>query len=229
MLWLLSGTPGFTCWIFFSSGIQFYFLLSPYLCFIYFLYLDLYVLGDIALISQGSFLQTKHLCVLIRIWTKGEVGAPLNRSKPSRKIFLLTVPRRCFFCASFVLFLSCFVVLSRTSVCWCLVVTCWEGADLLALVWDVWLWRCHFPIGVLGRVWCLNVSIHNLALFLTLLFDILEKTTNTSFLGTHLHYDKNRTNIYFYCLKLVLARKSYADPEGGLGVRTPPPPGKLQK
>ena len=35
----------------FCSGIQFYLLLSPYLCFISFLYLDLYVLGDDALIS----------------------------------------------------------------------------------------------------------------------------------------------------------------------------------
>ena len=33
------------------SGIQFYLLLSSYLCFIFFLYLDLYVLGDDALIS----------------------------------------------------------------------------------------------------------------------------------------------------------------------------------
>ena len=33
------------------SGIQFYLLLSPYICFISFLYLDLYVLGDYALIS----------------------------------------------------------------------------------------------------------------------------------------------------------------------------------
>ena len=32
-------------------GIQFYLLLSPYLCFISLLYLDLYVLGDNALIS----------------------------------------------------------------------------------------------------------------------------------------------------------------------------------
>ena len=31
---------------FFCSGIQFYVLLSPYLCFISFLYFDLYVLGD---------------------------------------------------------------------------------------------------------------------------------------------------------------------------------------
>ena len=36
---------------FFCSGTQFYVLLSPYLCFISFLYLDLYVLGDDAWIS----------------------------------------------------------------------------------------------------------------------------------------------------------------------------------
>ena len=36
---------------FFCSGIQFYLLLSPYLCFISFLHLDLYVLGDDVLIS----------------------------------------------------------------------------------------------------------------------------------------------------------------------------------
>ena len=52
---------------FFCSCIQFYLLLSPYLCFISFLYLDLYVLGDDASISFGSFMQTKHLCVLIHI------------------------------------------------------------------------------------------------------------------------------------------------------------------
>ena len=39
------------------------------------------------MISYGSFMQTKHLCVLIHIQTKGEVGALLNRLKPSSKIF----------------------------------------------------------------------------------------------------------------------------------------------
>ena len=39
------------------------------------------------------------------------------------------------------------------------VVTCWEKADLLALVCNVELWSCHFPIGILGQVWCLIVSI----------------------------------------------------------------------
>ena len=66
---------------------QFYLLLSHYVCFISFLYLDLYVLGDDALISKGSFMQTKYLCVLIHICTKGDVDAPLNRFKPSSKIF----------------------------------------------------------------------------------------------------------------------------------------------
>ena len=32
-------------------------------------------------------MQTKQLCVLIQIWTKGEDGAPWNPFKPSSKIF----------------------------------------------------------------------------------------------------------------------------------------------
>ena len=36
---------------FYCSDIQLYLLLSPYLCFISLLYLALYVLGDVALIS----------------------------------------------------------------------------------------------------------------------------------------------------------------------------------
>ena len=51
MLWLFGGPTGVYLLDFFCSGIQFYFLLSSYLCFISLLYLDLYVLGDDALIS----------------------------------------------------------------------------------------------------------------------------------------------------------------------------------
>ena len=64
MLWLFVGLTGVYLLDFFCSGIQFYLLLSPYLCFILFylllssylcfislLYLDLYVLGDDTLIS----------------------------------------------------------------------------------------------------------------------------------------------------------------------------------
>ena len=60
-------------------------------------------------------MQSKHLCVLIH--TQDEVGALLNRFKPSSKIFLLGVARRRFFCGSFMLLLSCFVMPSCTSVC----------------------------------------------------------------------------------------------------------------
>ena len=35
----------------------------------------------------------------------------------------------------------------------CLVVTCWERADLLALVCGAWLWVCHFPTSILGQVY----------------------------------------------------------------------------
>ena len=48
------------------------------------------------------------------------------------------------------------------SVYMCLVVTCWERADLLALVCGVLLLVCHFPIGILGQVWFLIVSIPDL-------------------------------------------------------------------
>ena len=51
MLWLFVGSTGVYLLGFICSGIQFYLLLSPYLCFISFLYLDLYVLGDDAWIS----------------------------------------------------------------------------------------------------------------------------------------------------------------------------------
>ena len=40
----------------------------------------------------------------------------------------------------------------------CFVVTCWERANLLALVCGV----CDFSIGILGHVWYLIVSIPDL-------------------------------------------------------------------
>ena len=66
-------------------------------------------------------MQTKHLYVLIHIWTKGEVGTPWNWFQPSSKIFLLSIPRRCFSCWSFMLFLSC---MCYAFVCVCLLMPC---------------------------------------------------------------------------------------------------------
>ena len=51
ILWLFVVPTGVYLLVFFCSSTQFYLLLSLYLCFISLLYLDLYVLGDDALIS----------------------------------------------------------------------------------------------------------------------------------------------------------------------------------
>ena len=103
-------------------------------------------------------MQTKHLCVLIHIWTKGEVGALWNRFMPSSKIFLLIVPRWCSYCGSFVSFMSR-VCHAFASVHCCLVVIWRERADLLALVCDVYCDFVTFSFGILEQVWYLIVSI----------------------------------------------------------------------
>ena len=63
-----------------------------------------------------------------------------------------------FVCLTFVDLLCFFSVLCLLCLCasvyMCLVVTCWERAD----VCSVQLWVCHFPIGILGQVWYLIVS-----------------------------------------------------------------------
>ena len=106
---------------FFCSGIQFYVLLSPYLCFISILYLDLYVFGDDALI--------KYLTDLSKV--------------------VLLLRNMC-------VFVSC-VSHAFASVHCCLAVTCWERADLLALVGDVYCIFVTFPCGSLGQVWYLII------------------------------------------------------------------------
>ena len=50
----------------------------------------------------------------------------------------------------------------------CLVVTCWERADLMAQIGDVYFIFCHFPIGILGQVWYLNDCFLIFVVFLTL-------------------------------------------------------------
>ena len=67
MLWLFVGLTGGYLLDFFCSGIQFNLLLSPYPCFISLLFLDLYVLGDDALMlgvfraNQISMCLNPHL------------------------------------------------------------------------------------------------------------------------------------------------------------------------
>ena len=89
--------------------------------------------------------------------------APLNRFKPSSKIFYWPFQGGTSFVGSLMFF---FCLVFSMSLCafiyMCFVVTCWERADLLALVCGVLLWVCHFPIVILGQVWYLIVSIPDL-------------------------------------------------------------------
>ena len=137
MLWLLSGPPAFNCWI--SIALVF----SSKYCWVLIFALSPFISWFIWCIAKlGVFHANQHLCVLIHIWIKGGVWR-WNQFKPSSKILLLFVPRRYFFCGSFVLFMSC-VCHAFASLHCCLVVTCWERAVLLALVCDVQLCFCHF-------------------------------------------------------------------------------------
>ena len=61
------------------------------------------------------------------------------------------------------MFLSC-VSHAYAFVHYCLVVTCWERADLLAIVGDVYCIFVSFPCGILGQVWYLTVSLPDLCI-----------------------------------------------------------------
>ena len=98
-------------------------------------------------------------------WSTSELRvrlAPLNRFKPSSKIFYWPFQGGTSFvdllCFCSVLCLLCFVRV-------CLYVHCGHllGKDwpLGSRLWCL-LWVCHFPIGILGQVWYLIVSIPDL-------------------------------------------------------------------
>ena len=61
-------------------------------------------------------------------------------------------------------FVSC-VSHALASVNCCLVVTCWERADLLALVGDVYCIFVTFPCCIMSQVWYLSVSFPDLCRF----------------------------------------------------------------
>ena len=82
----------------------------------------------------------------------------------SRAKFLLTIPRQCFFCGSFLLFMFCVCHAILSFHC-SLVVNCLEMAYLLALLCVMFSFVfVTFPCGVLGQVWFLIVSIPYLSL-----------------------------------------------------------------
>ena len=98
-------------------------------------------------------------------WSTSELRvrlAPLNRFKPSSKIFYWPFQGGISFvdllCFCSVLCLLCFVRV-------CLYVLrghlLGKGWPLGSRLWCL-LWVCHFPIGILGQVWYLIVSITDL-------------------------------------------------------------------
>ena len=108
-------------------------------------------------------MRTKHLRVLNHTRIKGEVGA-VKHFKPF-SICLLTAPQQCFSCGSFLLSL-CFMF-AIVVVLTCLFLTCWERADLLALLCV--MFYCVFVTFtnvVQGQVWYFIVSTLDLCLLL---------------------------------------------------------------
>ena len=82
-------------------------------------------------------------------WSRSELRvrlAPLNWLKPSGKTFYWPFQGGTSFCGSFMFFLSCFAMPLCVSVYMCLVVTCWERADPLALVCGVYCEFVTFPL-----------------------------------------------------------------------------------
>ena len=126
---------------------------SPYLCFIFFLCLDLYFQMDDASMGWGSLVQTKHLFVLIHFRIKGEAGT--DKHVWVLQFFLLTIPRQCFFCRSFLLFVS-HVSYAVLSVPCSHMVTCWTSWLSLR---DISFFFITFLCGFLGQVWHLIASI----------------------------------------------------------------------
>ena len=117
--------------------------------------------GRLCIDKLGVF----HTNQISMSWSTSELRVRLamwNRFKPPSKIFFTDHPRRYLFCGSFMFFCLVFVMPLCLSVYLCLVVTCWERANLSALVCSVVLWVCHFPIGILGQVRNLIVSIPDL-------------------------------------------------------------------
>ena len=59
------------------------------------------------------------------------------------------------------MFLFCLVFAMSlcASVYMCFVVTCWERADLLALVCGVFCEYVTFPVGILGQVWYIYLIV----------------------------------------------------------------------
>ena len=169
MLWLSSGLPGFTCWVSFAPIFSFMY------CWVLIFALSLFISWCICsrrwcMDELGVFHANQTSMCLRPHLNKGEVGAPWNRLKPSNKILLLTVPRRCFFCGSIMLIPSC---VCYEFACICLLIPCGhlleKGWLLGSRLWCpiVCLSLSHVVSWVRCGTWLYRLLIF--ALFLTLI------------------------------------------------------------
>ena len=127
----------------------------------------------------------------------GKVAVPKKKLSPP--VFVLTVPRRCFFCGSLLLFIF-HVCLCYTglSVPCNLVSTCWNRADLLTFLCV--MLSCvsvTFPYGVLGQMWYLIVSIPDLYLLFNFKYHIM------SYCFCYIHYFVFRRCVLSKSAKLI--------------------------
>ena len=101
-------------------------------------------------------------------WSTSELRVSLtlwNWFKPSSKILILTVPRRCFLCRSFVCCFFCVLFFSCFCVCSLLPYGHLLGKGWpLGSCWWCLLYLCYFPCGILCQVWYLIVSFPDLCL-----------------------------------------------------------------
>ena len=124
-------------------------------------------------------------------WSTSELRvrlAPLNRFKPSSKIFYWPFQGGTSFvdllCFCSVLCWLCFVRVCLYLLCGHLL---GKGWPLGSRLWCL-LWVCHFPIGILGQVWYLIVSIPDLCNLITMIANAADKVST--------NWDK-WNNVYF--------------------------------
>ena len=100
-------------------------------------------------------------------------------------------------------FVSCVSHAFASDYC-CLTVTCWERADLLALVGDVYCIFVTFQCGILGQVWYLILSFPDLCRFSYFYYMMLVFQNKNS------HPSELLLSIV-YGVTTVLPAKSYSD------------------
>ena len=118
-------------------------------------------------LAHVSYLSCDQTSICLDLHQKLRVRLiPLNMFKPL-SIVLLMIPRWCFFCGCFLLFMfHVFTIYAVLSVPCSLVITCRERADLLTFFVMFYCVFVTFPYGTMGQLWYFIVLISDLCLLL---------------------------------------------------------------